>query len=165
MSNFSTAVNLILDHEGGYVNDPKDPGGETKYGISKRAYPNINIKDLTKEQAKDIYKRDYWDKVRGDFLPFPVAVVAFDIAVNMGVKVAIKMMQGAVDTKQDGILGDKTIAAVQSNSSHYVVEKMTNGRIQYYSDLPTFPRFKSGWIRRSVETLVFSLTAHSRLNG
>lgn len=165
MTPFDIAVNLILDHEGGYVNDPRDPGGETKYGISKRAYPNINIRDLTKEKAKEIYRRDYWDKIRGNSLPFSVAIVAFDMAVNMGVKTAIKMLQGSVDVKQDGILGDRTMAAVVANSSHYVVEKMTNGRLQYYADLPTFPIYKSGWIRRSIETLVFSLTAHSRLNG
>lgn len=160
--NFDVAVNLILDHEGGYVWDKADPGGETNWGISKRAYPNVDIKNLTKAEAKAIYKRDYWNKVRGDSIPFPVAVVAFDMAVNMGVSRSIKMLQSAVGTKQDGVFGDLTLASVMKESPSFIVERMTNSRIQYYADLPTFPRFKGGWIRRSVETLVFALTMGQR---
>lgn len=158
MNNFNLAVNLILDHEGGYSLDRFDPGGETNYGISKRAYPNENIRELTKERAKTIYKLDYWDKIRGDELPFPVAVVAFDIAVNMGVSVAVKMLQGSVDERQDGIIGDKTMRGVQCHSNALIVEKMTTARILRYASLSTFQHYKSGWVRRSVETLVFSLS-------
>src|ERR1044072_8557468 len=90
---FKSAVEIILAHEGGYSFDPRDPGGETNFGISKRQYPNLNIKDLTRERAKAIYFSDYWNKVRGDSLPFGVALVAFDYAVNAGVSTAIKALQ------------------------------------------------------------------------
>lgn len=159
---FTRALNLILDHEGGYVNDPKDPGGETKYGISKRAYPHLSIRDLTKEQAAAIYRKDYWNKVRGDSIHPAVAIVAFDIAVNMGVSVAIKMLQHAVDERQDGIFGDKTLAGIKGHASAYIVERMTTARILRYASLPTFNRFGSGWVRRSVETLVFALELEKR---
>lgn len=158
MTGFDTAVNLILDHEGGYVNDPKDPGGETNYGISKRSYPNLNIRDLTKSQAKEIYRKDYWNKVRGDSLPFAVAVIAFDIAVNMGVNRAIQMLQKAANVKADGVFGPKTESALMALSSAYLAESLTTQRLQYYASLPTFGRFGGGWIRRSVETLVFALS-------
>lgn len=154
---FERALNLILDHEGGYVNDPKDPGGETKYGISKRAYPHLNIRDLTKQQAGEIYRKDYWNKVRGDSIPPAVAIVAFDIAVNMGVSVAIKMLQGAVDETQDGIFGNRTLAGANNYASAYIVERMTIARIMRYTSLSTFGRFGTGWVRRSIETLVFAL--------
>ena len=70
---FETVVHMVLEHEGGYVNHPSDPGGETKYGISKRAYPDVDIAELTKDDAADLYKRDYWDRIKGDDLPAGVA--------------------------------------------------------------------------------------------
>ena len=82
MSNFNRAVEHLLVEEGGYVNHPEDPGGETKFGISKRAYPSLNIKDLTVNEAKEIYKRDYWDHFPMDDLPDGVAFSLFDFAVN-----------------------------------------------------------------------------------
>ena len=96
MSDFDKAFEHVLGIEGGYVNDPKDPGGETKYGLCKRSYPTVDIKALTIEQAKAIYKRDYWDKVKGDDLPFPLNLFMFDAAVNQGVDPAIKMLQAAL---------------------------------------------------------------------
>lgn len=159
---FNRALNLILDHEGGYVNDPKDPGGETNFGISKRAYPHLNIRDLTKAQAAEIYRKDYWNKIRGDSIDPSVAIVAFDIAVNMGVSVAIKMLQYAVDERQDGIFGDKTFAGINCHASAFIVERMTTARIMRYASLSTFNRFGSGWIRRSVETLVFAMEINRR---
>lgn len=81
---FDRAVDFVLKHEGGYVNDPRDPGGETKYGISKRAYPMLNIKDLSVEDAKLIYEKDYWLKAGCDKLEWPLCLVHFDTAVNMG---------------------------------------------------------------------------------
>lgn len=162
MKSFDIAVNLILDHEGGYINHPRDPGGETNFGISKRAYPNLNIRDLTRDEAKTIYRRDYWNKVRGDSLPFPVATVLFDMAVNMGVKRAIEMLQRSANVKSDGVFGPKTESALSGLSSAYLVESLTTQRLQYYSSLPTFSRFGNGWIRRSIETLVFSLSMGGR---
>jgi len=86
---FESALAFVLAAEGGYVNDPNDPGGETKYGISKKAYPLLDITNLTREQAVDIYRRDYWNKVKGDELPAGVDIAAFDTAVNMGAGTAL----------------------------------------------------------------------------
>lgn len=85
IENFERSVAFVLKHEGTYVNDIRDRGGETNFGISKRAYPNLDIKNLTVEQAKEIYKRDYWDKTGCDALDWPMCLIVFDTAVNMGV--------------------------------------------------------------------------------
>jgi lysozyme family protein len=90
--NFIPALAFVFRWEGGYVDDPRDPGGETKYGISKRSYPDVDIKNLTREKAAEIYKRDYWAKVGGDSLPFPFDVLAFDSAVNCGPGRALKWL-------------------------------------------------------------------------
>lgn len=82
--NFEMAMAFVRKWEGTYVNDPDDPGGETKYGISKRAYPNEDIKNLTRERAEYLYKRDYWDKLSLDNYPQDKAIVLFNVAVNMG---------------------------------------------------------------------------------
>ena len=97
------AIDFVLSMEGGYVNDPKDPGGETKYGISKRAYPNVDIAGLTESKAKEIYKKDYWDKCGCDGLPVGIDILVFDTAVNMGVIVA-KEIQSRSYNWQDYIL-------------------------------------------------------------
>ena len=90
--NFSSAIEFVLLMEGGYVFDKDDPGGETKYGISKKAYPKLDIKNLSLNKAKEIYKRDYWDRVGCEGLLFPLNLVIFDTAVNMGVRSALKML-------------------------------------------------------------------------
>ena len=82
--NFERAIAFVLKWEGGYVNDPKDPGGETKYGISKRAHPTLDIKSLTEAQAKEIYRTDYWQAANCHVLEWPLCLVVFDTAVNMG---------------------------------------------------------------------------------
>lgn len=83
--NFSKAISFVLSWEGGYVDNPNDAGGETKWGISKRSYPDLDIKELTKEQAIEIYKKDYWNVMNCDYLSYPLDVVVMDTAVNMGV--------------------------------------------------------------------------------
>jgi lysozyme family protein len=146
-----------LRHEGGYVNDPKDPGGETKYGISKRAYPDQDIKALTVETAGKLYKRDYWDKIKGDNLPEPIAVMVFDFAVNAGVKRAVRMMQKLLNVTADGIIGPKTIqAAIKCDVQDFVTDYASE-RVNYYMMLKTFKRFGGGWLRRTKETLHYCL--------
>lgn len=89
---FNKALKFVLKWEGGYSNDPRDPGGETKYGISKRSYPNEDIKNMTLERAKEIYYQNYWLKAGCDDLPYPFNIVVFDTAVNMGRSRAIKFI-------------------------------------------------------------------------
>ncbi len=126
------AINFVIKHEGGYVNDPKDPGGETKFGISKRAYPNLNIKDLTIEQAKAIYKKDYWDRCNCDEIEYPLDIVVFDTAVNMGIQRALVLYQ---------------------ENKHWAEYLLA--RIAYYSKLrnnnpTTYGKFYAGWINRVI---------------
>ena len=83
MSDFERAFDLLMESEGGYSDDPADPGGETNFGISKRAYPKEDIRFLTLERAKEIYKRDYWDAIRADDLPYPINILIFDAALML----------------------------------------------------------------------------------
>src|SRR6266704_463277 len=99
INNFRKSLQFVLQHEGDYVNDPAYPGGETKWGISKRSYPGLDIQNLTPEQAANIYSQDYWDRVGADSIPFPMCTAVFDTAVNDGVKRALDWMKQAKDSK------------------------------------------------------------------
>src|ERR1700743_939548 len=90
---FGMDMTFVFKWEGGYVNDPSDPGGETNFGISKRAYPNVDIKNLTRQAAQEIYERDYWSKINGDTLEPNLACAALDTAINMGVSRAMQFLQ------------------------------------------------------------------------
>ena len=154
--NFNEIIEKVLEHEGGYVNDPSDLGGETNYGITKRFYPDVDIKNLTREQAKDIYKRDYWDKNRVESLPENLWHIFFDMSINMGRKTAVKILQRAAANKGrkvdiDGGLGPATIKALKGVE----VERVRAYRVKYYADLvtqkPEQDKFYFGWFKRSME--------------
>ncbi len=95
MTNYDTAINRLLGNEGGYVNDPNDPGGETKWGISKRSYPGINIMDLTRDQAIALYRRDFWDRADLENQPLAIGFQMLDFAVNSGAGPALRALQRA----------------------------------------------------------------------
>ena len=120
MDAFEHAFCETIDLEGGHVDDPDDPGGETNFGISKRAYPDVDIAALTINQAKDIYRRDYWDVLRlGEIFREAISSEIFDTAVNMGRRTAIKIAQRALnflgeDLAEDGIIGNKTMGALNA---------------------------------------------------
>ncbi len=160
---FKSAVEIILAHEGGYVNDPKDPGGETKYGISKRAYPGLDIQLLTRQDAAKIYFKDYWQPIRGDSLPFGVALVLFDMAVNAGKVRAIKTLQRVCGVKQDGKFGDQTLAAANALNKNHLIEQLTKDRILYYTALDTWQTYGAGWTGRAIETLSSALLSRDNL--
>lgn len=154
---YSSVIKMILVHEGGYVNHPSDPGGETKYGISKRAYPDIDIANLTEEDAEKIYYRDYWSKVKGDDLPASVACVVMDYGVNSGISRASKALQRACGIKEgDGIIGPHTLASVwttvKSEGEEYVVNEVTSIRQEFIRGLSIYDTFGKGWERRIDET-------------
>lgn len=131
---FDDAFEALLGHEGGYVNDQNDPGGETKYGISKRAYPNVDIENLTVEQARAIYERDYWQAAGCHRMKDPaMAFLMFDTAVNQGVFRA------------------KQIAGITHDPVAFQAE-----RALHYASLPTFGKFGRGWMRRLFATLIQS---------
>lgn len=153
---FDVAIDRVLAHEGGYVNNPRDPGGETNWGISKRAYPSVNIRTLTREGAKAIYRRDYWDAVRGDELPACVAFQVFDVAVNHGVSRAVKFLQEAVGVLVDGRLGALTMAAIQKQDGTAIALRYNAARLRFYTSLNTWPTFGKGWARRVAGNLDFA---------
>jgi lysozyme family protein len=154
LSNFDDAFEALIGHEGGYVNDRRDPGGETKFGVSKRSYPAVDIKALTLDGAKAIYKRDFWDKVRGDELPMPIAFNLFDGAVNSGPAKSIMWMQRAADVADDGKLGPMTLAALLAGDPLLLAARYNGIRLKFMTDLSTWPTFGKGWARRIAGNLM-----------
>lgn len=150
-SNFEACLAQVFAHEGGYVNDPHDPGGETNYGISKRSYPKENIKGMTRARAGEIYRRDYWNAVRGDDLPAGLDLVAFDAAVNSGVSRGAKWVQRAVGAVQDGKVGPETVRLANVIDPRQAVNQACDHRLQFLQGLPGWPRYKNGWSRRVAE--------------
>lgn len=151
---FDEAFKALIGHEGGYVNDPKDPGGETKFGVSKRAYPGEDIAGLTLERAKALYLRDYWDVIHADELPKHVRFAVFDAAVNSGVRQAIKWLQRAVGVKDDGVIGHKTLSAVVAMEPYKLAAVFNGQRLKFMTELNTFHVFGRGWARRVAENLI-----------
>lgn len=152
MSNFDYAIPFILEHEGGYCDISGDPGGETKYGITKRNYPNLDIKNLTKTSAINIYRADYW-KSYMDEMPFPVAAKLFDMTVNMGASQANKILQRALGCDDDGVIGEITLGRVKSITPSELVVGMVYFQKEFYSNLalkkPSMQKFLKGWLKRA----------------
>ena len=150
---FDKAIEFVLKWEGGYVHDMDDPGGETNWGISKRAYPDVDIYSLTKNSAKEIYRRDYWDRCQCDRMNDGVALMVFDEAVNQGIKAASMDLQLSVRVRADGIIGPKTLQALNGLDSKRVITDMSRWRIERYKDLvlhkPEMRHFLAGWINRA----------------
>ena len=145
---FETAFRFTLGHEGGYVNDPRDPGLETKYGISKRSYPAVDIKALTLEQAQAIYKRDYWQQASCERMPPKIAVAVFDAAVHHGPKIAIKLLQRALKVADDGEYGRITHGTLQSRDANETLDLLLAQRAIYLTTCPAWPTYKLGWLKR-----------------
>ena len=154
---WDSAFDLLMLNEGNYVNNPNDPGGATKYGISKTAYPDIDIENLTLEQAKTIYKRDYWDRCKCSFIPDALSIALFDFAVNSGVKTAVKglqkcgtkraitYLQKAREIPADGIIGNQTIGACNREPTKKVLEKYMDLRLDFLMSLKNWKYFGNGW--------------------
>lgn len=158
MDNFARFIDRVLSHEGGYVHDPRDPGGETKFGISKRAYPTLDIAALTRDDAIAIYRRDYWEPIAGDRLPPAVAFQVLDAAVNHGVGTAIRFLQRAAGVADDGTLGPVTLAAVAAAYPATLAVAVVAARLDFYTRLARFPDFGRGWVRRAAQNLAFIST-------
>lgn len=160
-SNFDASMAEVFRHEGGYANDPHDPGGETNMGISKRSYPNENIKGMTRDRAKAIYRRDFWNAVSGDSLPAGLDLVAFDPAVNSGVSRGAKWLQQALGVKADGKIGPNTIATAKAANAEAVIDRACDLRLAWLRTLPTWSRYGKGWTSR-VESIRDVATAMSK---
>ena len=152
---FNVAFDRLISHEGGYVNHPLDPGGETKWGISKRSYPHLNIKTLTRDDAKAIYKSDFWDRIHGDEVPDGVAFQLFDFAVNSGIETAIRYLQRAVGVADDGHWGPISRTAVANMPESDVIMRLNAERLMFMTKLSNWPVASRGWARRIATNLTY----------
>ena len=132
---FDKCMETVFAHEGGYANDPNDPGGETKYGISKRSYPELNIRELTREHAKEIYREDFWYPLRLYMLDNAnICLEIFDFGVNSGPETSVKLAQKLAGTIEDGILGGITARAINEFEGDFV-KTFKHARIIFYESL------------------------------
>lgn len=145
---FPRAVSIVLEAEGLLSDDPRDAGGLTKYGISQRAYPDLDIRALTRDDAVGLYRRDYWDKCRCGGLPWWAALITFDCAVNQGPGVAARLLQRAVGAPEDGLIGPKTIVAVAKMDPRVGSAQFLSHRAIRYTQAEGFDRFGRGWMVR-----------------
>lgn len=145
---FHVAINRVLGHEGGYVNDPSDPGGETKWGISKRSYPHLNIERLTRDEAIHLYKVDFWNKVHTDVLPDALDFQLLDSAVNSGIDQSIRFLQRALDVADDGRFGPVSKAALAAADPNDVLLLFLAERLEFMTKLKNWDNASRGWARR-----------------
>jgi lysozyme family protein len=153
--NFDMALDLVLEHEGGFVNHPRDPGGATMKGVTQAVYDAYRkvrgrgpqfVRHISGDELQAIYKFQYWDRVQGDLLPRGVDYAVFDFAVNSGVSRASKYLQAVVGAKQDGVIGARTIAAIDDPAR--VINALCDRRMSFLGKIGTFAIFGRGWTRR-----------------
>lgn len=146
-SPFQRAVRFAIREEGGYSIDPLNPRSESKYGISRRTFPKIDVKVLTKNQAIDIYKQVYWERIKGDCLPPKLAVTLFDTAVHLGVKKAVKMLHKllaiAEHRKVDANTVKEIYKAIERTDEETVSDWVLHSRLAYYASKESNPMFKA----------------------
>lgn len=165
MSSFDKAFDRLMGAEGNFTDNAKDPGnwtggkpgvGElkgTKFGIAANTYPNIDIRNLTRDQAKAIYKRDFWDKIDGDTMFDGVAFQAFDFAVNSGMPTAIRYLQRACGVADDGVWGPKSTQAAAKFSESDLILSLLAERLDFMTRLSQWDDFGKGWARRIAQNL------------
>lgn len=148
---FDEAVEYILQFEGGYVNDPNDPGGETRYGISKRAFPNLDIKSLTLMQAKEVYRIHYWVACQCDLLPPYLRLMVFDCAVNQGSLKAARILQEAVKVFIDGNIGPITLREAKNSDPQDTLSYYAMRRHLDYTKNLRWDLYGKGWSKRLLD--------------
>tara|TARA_R100000700_G_C3109015_1_gene102808 strand:+ start:168 stop:680 length:513 start_codon:yes stop_codon:yes gene_type:complete len=165
-ANFFKSLEMVLKHEGGFVDHPEDPGGATNKGITHKTYSDFlgrpledvsELKNIPDEHVQQIYKDGYWNRVKADQLSSGVDFCIFDWAVNSGPGRAAKALQKVVMVTQDGAIGPMTLAAVEEELPEEIIEKITKEREEFYRSLRTFDTFGKGWLRRNEETRDFAL--------
>lgn len=165
---YSLCIPLVLAHEGGYVNHPADPGGATNKGVTQKVYdawrdkqgkPRQSVRSIVDAEVHAIYRRDYWDAIKGDDLPAGVDYCVFDFAVNSGINRAAKYLQAAVGVAQDGAIGPATIAAAKAQDAATLVNAICDRRMAFLRGLGTFATFGKGWTRRVTEVRALALGA------
>ena len=164
--NFDKCLAMLLEHEGGYVNNVNDRGGMTNLGVTKRVYDDWigresteqEMRDLTPDDVAPIYKKNYWDRVKGDQLPSGVDWCAFDWAVNSGSGRPAKAIQRAVGATQDGAIGNQTLGLVAEKDPEFIIDYVYTVRQAFYEGLDDYKHFGRGWSRRNKETLEQALS-------
>jgi lysozyme family protein len=146
--NFDVVFDRVIGIESGYSNNPNDPGGETKYGISKRSYPNLDIKNLTREQAKEIYLHDFWNYLEMDSLPQSVVYQLFDFAINSGISTSIRYFQRALGVADDGHFGPISRMASRKTNECDMILNLNAERLDFMTRLSNWPNAGKGWARR-----------------
>ncbi len=158
--NFDIAFDRLIGHEGGYANNPADPGGETKWGITfdvarANGYNKL-MRDMPRDTAKTIYQACYWAPIRGDSLPTHISFQVFDAAVNHGVNQAAKWLQTALAMTPDGQIGPLTLAAATRINPNCLSLRFNSIRLMFYTSLFTWPNFGRGWARRIAGNLKYA---------
>jgi hypothetical protein len=154
--NWDNCFAMVLKHEGGFVNHPKDPGGMTNLGVTKknweaylgREVTEVEMRALTPNDVKPFYKKNYWDKIKADDLPSGVDYAAYDLAVNSGTGRAAKYLQQIAGVTADGVIGPKSLEAVQKCDAEDTVDEICNMRMDFLKGLGTFETFGKGWTIR-----------------
>ena len=167
--NFAEALQKLLEHEGGFVDHPADPGGMTNLGVTKKVWEEWvghpvdekAMRALTPATVAPLYRAKYWDKIKGDDLPTGVDYTVFDAAVNSGPGRAAKWLQACVGVEPDGGIGPKTLAAVNAMDPAELIEAYAKRRLSFLLDLPHWGTFGKGWTRRvaEVQSTASSMTA------
>jgi lysozyme family protein len=162
---FEKAFQYVIQNEGDYVFDKNDPGGETKFGISKRSYPALNIKELTLEDAKKIYYRDFWQKGRFEEIwDDLVATQVFDFSVNLGTRAAVIVLQRSlrsvgIKVQEDGLIGSETLSAVSNSEPRCLLAAIKSEAAGYYRQIvaknPSQQKFLKGWLNRAYKVILF----------
>ncbi|AXF86623.1 hypothetical protein DTO96_102378 [Ephemeroptericola cinctiostellae] len=162
MSKFDEFFERLIGHEGGYVNDSRDPGGETNWGVTKRTALahgyNGSMRQLSRDQAKDIYYKAFWLRASADKYDESIGFQLFDAAVNHGIGNAIRMLQRAVGVVDDGSIGALTLAAIASKDRNDVLLAFNAERLVFYTNLSTFTTFGKGWVRRVAANMTYAAT-------
>lgn len=153
---FNSAFDRSMGTEGSYVNNAADPGGETKFGISKRSYPSVDIKALTRDAAKVIYLKDFWNRAQIGKLPEGLQFQVFDAAINHGIENTVRMLQRAVGVADDGDIGDFTMKALLALSPSDQVVLFLAERLIFWTGLKNWPDAGKGWARRAAADLKFA---------
>ena len=164
--NFNAVMDEVFAHEGGYVNNKKDPGGETNFGISKRSYPGTNIRALTRDRAKEIYRSDFWSRIRGDDLNPGIDLVVMDAAVNSGTTRSLKWIQSAARVEADGKIGPVTLRAVNGYLPQTdLIKRACATRMSFLRSLKTWSTFGKGWARRVASVEATAVTMSLQASG
>ncbi len=148
----------MLAHEGGFVNNKDDPGGATKYGISKKAYPEVDIHALTENEAMQIYEMDYWDRLSVQHLPPSLRLMIFDCAVNQGPARAAIFLQRACGVNADGVVGAMTLKAAHDLLPEFLIDSIARQRMKAYIKNPNWDKFGAGWSARLLDITLTCLT-------